>query len=107
MNRIRVVSTLAGLVMVAAACNQAPVEPLPLQPELAVAEQSAMSEEIREAMGPECIFLKCTTCPINAPECHQRCIWTGKCATRCPGVEACNPGYVWNERACRCLPDKH
>jgi hypothetical protein len=106
MERIRLIGMLAGFLLVAAACEPPSGEILPTQPEFAVAEEAAMSEEIREAMGPECTFLKCTLCPVTAPECHQQCIWTGKCETRCEVVEICSDGYRWNEAACRCVPDK-
>jgi hypothetical protein len=65
-----------------------------------------VSQDFEAAIeGSTCTFLKCTLCPITAPECHQQCIFTGNCPTRCGGIDGCNPGFEWSERACRCLPD--
>jgi hypothetical protein len=94
MKRLLTLSLLAGLSWPAIACDQAPVEPLPLEPQLTMADQSAMSEEIREALGPECTFLRCTLCPVNAPECHQQCIWTGQCRDNLGAMDRNGNGRV-------------
>ena len=47
--------------------------------------------------------LKCTPC--TSPRCNTVCNFIGKCESRCTATEDCNPGYIWHERACRCVPD--
>jgi len=68
--------------------------------------QPVPADELGKADLPDCTY-KCVKClPPKAPACDFLCFYVGKCDTRCTTFEYCNPGFVWNDIACRCLPDK-
>ena len=79
-------------------CGETPGEPV-VDPPVAVDELLANSV-------PGCTY-KCVKClPPNAPACEYLCVYIGKCETRCRTFDVCSEGFLWSDRACRCLPEQ-
>lgn len=100
------------LLMIAAALASACADgdTVPTSPEsdfdAPAVESLPFLEDVVPAGALECTY-KCIDClPPSAPACEFLCVYIGKCESRCTGFEVCSEGFVWSEKACRCLPER-
>lgn len=106
MRKLSGVFIVAILAVVAAACSEADSIPTTPQAESAapVVEGPPFIADVAPASALECTY-KCIKClPPNAAACEFKCVYIGKCESRCTEFLTCSDGFEWSETACRCVP---
>lgn len=63
-------------------------------------DESASSEE---AVSSNACQTHCAKCPPNQV-CTMMCTLKGNCGTSCTETMLCIQGYVWDSKACQCVP---
>ena len=93
------------LAVFATACSEADSVPTSLvESEAPAVEGLPFIADAAPASALECTY-KCIKClPPNAAACEWKCVYIGKCESRCTEFQTCAEGFEWSEAACRCVP---
>lgn len=67
-----------------------------------VEDDGATAQSEAAASASSCRY-KCTKCKPGLA-CIQVCETVGKCPTACTSIALCVEGYVWDDKACACVP---
>jgi len=65
-------------------------------------DEGASSQNEAAASANSCRY-KCNKCPPGML-CAQVCEAIGKCPSTCTSIALCIQGYVWDDKACACVP---